>query len=156
MNLSYRQMNPDDLSAVFSVRLSTVENAVTMEQLERDYDTTPDSVAEAMKSHVKGWLCEDSESVVGFSMGDRSNGEVLVVAVLPDYEGNGIGRTLIELVQDWLFLEGYKEIWLLTTPDPDTRAYRYYRKLGWGATGRMVDDDEIMVLPKPQDYLAPG
>ncbi len=84
MNLSYRQMSPDDLAAVFSVRLATVENAVTMEQLEKDYDITPESVAEAMKSLVKGWLCEDSESVVGFSMGDRSTGEVLVVAMLPD------------------------------------------------------------------------
>ena len=149
-------MNQDDLPAAFSVRLSTVENVVTMEQLKADYDTTPESVAEAMQSHVKGWLCEDSESVVGFSMGDGSTGEVLVVAVLPNYKGNGIGRTLMERVQDWLFSEGHEEIWLITTPDPGTRAYGFYRKLGWQATGRMVSDDEIMVLPRPQDYLAPG
>ena len=54
MDLSYRQMRTDDLPAVFDVRLSTVENAVTMEELERDYGITPPSLSEAMKSHVKG------------------------------------------------------------------------------------------------------
>ncbi len=150
MNLSYRQMNLDDLPAAFSVRLSTVENAITIERLETDYDITPESLAEAMKSQVKGRLCEDYELVVGFSMGDSSTGEVQVVAVLPDYEGNGIGRTLLTQIQNWLFSEGHEEIWLITTPDPGTRAYGFYRKLGWRATGRMVDDDEIMVLRKPE------
>ena len=106
-------------------------------------------MAEAIKSNVKGWLCADSESVVGFSMGDRFTGEVLVVAVLPDFEGNGIGKTLTKRVQDWLFSEGHEEIWLLTTPDPGSRAYGFYRKLGWQLTGRMVNDEEVMVLPKP-------
>ena len=143
-------MDVDDLPAAFSVRLSTVENAITMEELEKDYDITPESLTKAMESHVRGWLCEESGTVVGFSMGDRSNGEVQVVAVLSEYEGNDIGRNLLTQVQNWLFSAGHEEIWLLTTPDPRTRAYGFYRKLGWRATGRMVDDDEIMVLRNPE------
>lgn len=136
----------DDLSAVFRVRLSTVENAITMEELENNYDVTPETVADAMKSDVEGWLCEDSGTVVGFAMGDRSNGEVQVVAVLPVYESNGIGKRLLTLVQDWLFSHGHEEIWLRSNPDPNIRAYGFYRKLGWQTTGRMMGDDEVLVF----------
>lgn len=138
-------MRIGDLPATFEVRLSTVENAITMEELERDYGITPQSLSEAMASHVKGWLCEDSGTVVGFSMGDLSNGEVLVVAVHPDYEGNGIGKTLLLQVQDWLFSQGHEQIWLRANPDPKIRAHGFYRKLGWKAT-ETRGDEEVMTL----------
>ncbi len=140
----------DDLPAVFSVRLSTIENAITMSQLEEDYDITPKALAEAMNSHVRGWLCEDSGKVVGFSMGDRSRGEVQVVAVLPEYEGKDIGKNLLNRVQNWLFSEGHKEIWLCANPDRKTRAYGFYRKLGWQATGRMLGDNEVLAIRSPE------
>ena len=146
MKLRYRKMTTADLPAVFSVRLSTIENAITMKELDEDYGITPESLTKAMNSHVSGWLCEDSGVVVGVSMGDRLNGEVQVVAVLPEYEGNGIGKSLLTKVQDWLFSEGHEEIWLGANPDPTIRAFGFYRKLGWQATGRMKGDDEIMVF----------
>ncbi len=149
MTLRYREMTIEDLPAAFDVRLSTIENAITMEELEQDYGITPESLADVMKTHVRGWLCEDSGYAVGFAMGDRANGEVQVVAVRPDYEKQGVGRTLLGLVRDWLFSEGYDEIWLCANPDPSIRAFGFYRGLGWIATGRMKGDDEVMVLPKP-------
>ncbi|MCG8593495.1 MAG: GNAT family N-acetyltransferase, partial [Kiloniellales bacterium] len=78
--------------------------------------------------------------------GDRSKGEVQVVAVLPDYEGRAIGKNLLDRVTAWLFSEGHQEIWLLSNPDPDVRAHGFYRKLGWHATGVRKGDDEVMVL----------
>lgn len=144
--LVFRKMTVDDLPAVFSVRTSTKENAITMEELEEDYDITPESLAEAMNSHVKGWLCEDSDVVVGFSMGDRLNGEVQVVAVHPDYEGRGIGKALLNEVKNWLFSSGHEEIWLGSNPDSNIRAHGFYRYLGWQATGKMKGYDEILVL----------
>lgn len=143
---SFRKMNLDDIAPTFAVRLSTVENAITMEELERVYGITPRSLADAMASHVEGWLCEDGGAIVGFAMGDRSTGEVLVVAVLPEYEGRGIGKELLVRVQNWLFSNGHEEIWLLANPDPDVRATGFYRRLGWRATGRLKGDDEVMTL----------
>lgn len=140
----------DDLSAAFAVRMSTIDNAITMEELERDYDITPQSLAEAMTSHVAGWLCEDSGTTVGFSIGDRLNGEVQVVVVRPEYEGHGIGKNLLSRVQEWLFAEGHKEIWLRSNPDPTIRAYGFYRRLGWQTTGRGVGEDEVLVFPNPK------
>jgi ribosomal protein S18 acetylase RimI-like enzyme len=146
MMLSYRPMTAADLTAAFDVRLATVENAVTMEELAEDYGITPESLAAAMETHVQGWLCEDGGRAVGFAMGDRSNGEVQVVAVLPSHEGRGIGKALLLAVQDWLFAEGHEEIWLGANPDPAVRASGFYRRLGWRRTGVMKGGDEVLRL----------
>lgn len=39
----------------------------------------------------EGFIAEDKESVVGFCYGGTQAGEVLVLAMLPDYEGIGAG-----------------------------------------------------------------
>ena len=154
--LTYRPMTAADLPAVFDLRLSTVENAVTLEKLAEDYGITPESLAVAMETHVQGWLCEDGAGedgsgedggrAVGFAMGDRANGEVQVVAVLPGYEGRGIGKALLLEVQAWLFSEGQEEIWLGANPDPGVRASGFYRRLGWRRTGVMKGGDEVLRL----------
>lgn len=154
MTPTYREMRIGDLPAAFELRLSTVENAITLEELEIDYGITPQSLAEAMQSDVKGWLCEVSGEAVGFAMGDRANGEVQVVAVRPGYEGRGIGKALLARVRDWLFAEGHDEIWLLANPDPTIRAYGFYRKLGWRATGARKGDDEVMILRRDDSSQA--
>lgn len=156
MNLTYRKMQIDDLPAAFAVRLSTVENSMTMEALERDHGITPQSLSEAMKSHVKGWLCEDSGTAVGFAMGDRSNGEVQVVAVRPEYEGHGIGKNLLMRIRNWLFSKGREEIWLLANPDPNIRAHGFYRKLGWRAEETLRNGHEVMKLRRSEGRLFQG
>ena len=148
MTLAYRKMTVSDLPAAFSVRLSTIENAITMQVLEEDYGITPESLAAAMESAVQGWLCEDDGKMVGFTLGDRATGEVQVLAVLPAYEGRGIGKGLLSRVRDWLFASGHAEIWLLANPDPDIRATGFYRKLGWRASGVMQGPDQVLKLRK--------
>lgn len=154
MSLTYRPMTVAELPAVLALRVATRENAVTLEELRDDYGITPASLAAAMATHVQGWLCEAAgqvggqagAQVAGFAMGDRSNGEVQVVALHPDFEGRGIGKTLLAQVRDWLFAEGHEEIWLLANPDPGVRAHGFYRKLGWRATGERRGGDEVMTL----------
>lgn len=146
MALTYREMRISDIPATLAVRFSTVENAITMEELGRDYGISPLSIADAMKSHVKGWLCEESGKVVGFAMGNERNGEVEVVAVLPEYEDRHIGKSLLARVQNWLFSKGHEEIWLLANPDSNVRAYGFYRKLGWQASGERRAGDEVLIL----------
>lgn len=150
MTLSFRAMTTSDVDAVLEVRLSTIENAVTLDELARDYGVTPASTAAAMAADVAGWLCEDEGVVVGFAMGDRSNGEVLVVAVRPALERRGIGGRLLALVEAWLFASGHDEIWLKANPDPSVRAYGFYRHRGWRATGTMIGNDEVMKRRRPR------
>jgi hypothetical protein len=49
------------------------------------------SVREKLLSSHQGCLCEEEGSVVGFAIGDRSSGEMLVIAVRPTHIRRGIG-----------------------------------------------------------------
>ncbi len=153
MSLNYRQMLPEDVPAALTVRLSTRENAVTLDELREDYGVTPQSMADELRSHANGWVCEDDGKLVGFSMGNGLNGEIAVVAVAPEYEDRGIGKTVLARTQDWLFSLGHQEIWLLANPDSEIRATGFYEKLGWRATGVMKGHDQILKL---QNTAAPG
>jgi ribosomal protein S18 acetylase RimI-like enzyme len=143
----FREMLPADIPAAFHVRTSTIENALTMQELEEDYELTPETLAEAMKASAKGWVCETDNEVIGFAMGDPEEYELTVLAVLPKYEGHGIGRRLLAEVESWLFGLGSDEIWLATTPNSSLRAYRLYVSQGWIPTGEIIDEDEKFIKP---------
>jgi ribosomal protein S18 acetylase RimI-like enzyme len=128
--MKFREMQPQDIAGVFAVRTRTRENRLTMEEL-KNRGITPESILQIINESAKGWVCEDGNEIVGFTMGDGRSGEVLVLAVLPEAEGKGIGRQLMQRVQDWLFSQGHRELWLMENPDPSIRAYRFYRRLGW-------------------------
>jgi GNAT superfamily N-acetyltransferase len=57
--------------------------------------------------------------------------EFLVIAVLPAYEGRGVGGRLMALTEDWLAAAGCTRAWLTTDVDTTLRAYGFYRRRGW-------------------------
>jgi ribosomal protein S18 acetylase RimI-like enzyme len=137
-----REMTAADIPDVFAVRVSTAENSVTMEELEDEYELTPESLAAAIQDSAKGWVCEIGDQIVGFAMGNIESGELTVIAVLSEFECRGIGQMLLDKVRKWLFDAGHNEIWLLTTPDPSFRAYGFYLSQGWTATGVIIEEEE--------------
>jgi ribosomal protein S18 acetylase RimI-like enzyme len=129
--VSIRPINVSDIPALFRVRPLTRENALTIDEL-RALDITPESVASWLESSARGWLWETSAGeVVGFCMADRSTGELLVIALLPEYEGRGIGGQLMQHAESWLAESGCTRAWLTTDPDRSLRAYGFYRHRGW-------------------------
>lgn len=126
----FREIQSTDMDAIFAVRVATWHNPNGQEELTA-MGITHESVRNVLNDSHRGWLCEINSQVVGFAMGDRSNGEMWVIAVLSEFEGLGIGKQLLKLVEDWLFQEGWKEIWLTTDPDESIRAVGFYRHLGW-------------------------
>jgi GNAT superfamily N-acetyltransferase len=128
--LIYKDIGANDIPSLFVVRIATRENAYTMDGLER-LGITEASVTDMIKTTHRGWLCEVDKQVIGFAIGNRKNGEMWVIAVLPEYEGKGVGKELLIRVEDWLWSEGWNEIWLTTGIDPSLRAYRFYRSQGW-------------------------
>lgn len=64
-------------------------------------------------------------------MADRSTGELLVIALLPEYEGRGIGGQLMQHVENWLAQTGCSRAWLTTDLDQTLLAYGFYRHRGW-------------------------
>lgn len=107
MELVFRETLPTDIEALFSIRARTRENPISKDQL-ASIGITPESTAEQMTSgRVKGWLCLHASTVVGFCSGDAETGEVIVLAVLPEYEGRGVGTRLLSWVVDfeWVTIE---------------------------------------------------
>lgn len=128
MNL--REITAADIPELFAVRTATHENRMTLEELAA-VGVTAANVRNRLETTFKGWLCEAEGRVVGFAMGDRSTGEMEVIAVLPEYIGKGIGSALLRRVEDWLFAQGFTQLWLTTDIDSSLKAYRFYRQHGW-------------------------
>lgn len=66
-----------------------------------------------------------------FRHGDRSSGEMWVIAVFPTHIRRGIGGALLKKVETWLFSEGCSSLWLTTDVDTRLRAYSFYKEHGW-------------------------
>ncbi|MGI0487804.1 GNAT family N-acetyltransferase [Pantanalinema rosaneae CENA516] len=126
----FREIRSDDMQAIFDVRIATWDNDRGDEELAQ-LGITHASVREMLQNSHRGWLCEVDAQVVGFAIGNRVTGEMWVISVLKEYEGKGIGKQLIHLVEEWLFQQGWQEIWLTTYPDETVRAVGFYRHLGW-------------------------
>jgi GNAT superfamily N-acetyltransferase len=154
LGLQFREIGAADIPALFHVRTRTRENTYTLEELHA-LGITVESVAERLVTSCKGWLCTHAGLVVGFCMADRSTGELWVIAVLPDYEGKGIGNTLMGLAEAWLWEQGWSRAWLTTDIDTALRAYGFYRQRGW--TDWKVDDGlRWMELVRPGDPSHPA
>jgi ribosomal protein S18 acetylase RimI-like enzyme len=129
--VSIRPITIADIPALFHVRPRTRENALTLDEL-RALGITPESVEGWLKGSTHGWLWETSAGeIVGFCMADRSTGELLVIALLPEYEGRGIGGQLMQNAESWMAKSGCTRAWLTTDVDQSLRAFGFYRRRGW-------------------------
>ena len=138
--VQYRRAIPNDLPACIGVRGRTRDNPLSAEHL-ASLGVTPESWSPLMeRRQIQGFVAESASEVVGFCFGDQRSGEVLVLAVLPDFEGVGIGRRLLSLTTEILFSCGHHELWLAASPRPEVRAHGFYRRLGWTWRG---ETDEI-------------
>ncbi len=128
--LQYREIAVDDIPSLFFVRTRTRENTYTLEEL-HGLGITPDTVEHKLAASFKGWLCCADEHVVAFCMADAAAGELWVLAVLPEFEGRGIGAALMTRAERWLWQSGCSRAWLTTDVDVSRRAYGFYRHRGW-------------------------
>ena len=146
----FRALRGGDIEEIFDVRGATRENAVSRERLAA-MGITPASVAEHLAAGAtRGWVCSCESRIVGFCIGQSATGEVLVLAVLPEFEGRGIGKTLLSLAVGWLRSFRPTRVWLGASADPNTRSYGFYRSLGWRPVGETdTHGDEVLVLPGP-------
>ena len=145
--VQYRRAIPNDLPACIGVRGRTRDNPLSAEYL-ASLGVTPESWSPLMeRQQIQGFVAESASEIVGFCFGDQRSGEVLVLAVLPDFEGEGIGRRLLSLITEILFAYGHHELWLAASPRPDVRAHGFYRRLGWMWRGETdAIGDQILYL----------
>jgi ribosomal protein S18 acetylase RimI-like enzyme len=150
IKLVFRETRLSDIEALFEVRARTRQNPLSRADLAQ-LGITPESTAAAFGSGtIVGFVCTCDDRVVGFCSGEFDGGEILVLAVLPDFEGRGIGKQLLSSVVARLQQPGARRVWLAAAADPTVRAHGFYRALGWQPNGeRTSNGDEILELYLP-------
>jgi len=153
MHLTHRPAVPDDAAACIHLRGRTRQNAIRAERLAA-LGITPASWADGIRSGATpGHVCLQGTVLLGCCFGDRDTGEVVVLALLPEVEGLGLGRDLLGRMVAQLAGLGWRRLFLGCSTDPASRSHGFYRHLGWQPTGRLdAHGDEILALLLP----APG
>ncbi len=145
--IKYRKTLSSDFNRCIEIRSRTRQNPISAEQL-AVYGITADAQAPLFDNGtIVGFVAESDNEIIGFCSGHTETGELLVLALLPKYEGLGIGKKLLQLVTDLLFVKGFKKLWLAASPNPEIRAHGFYRHLGWKFSGRIDEQgDQILEL----------
>jgi ribosomal protein S18 acetylase RimI-like enzyme len=147
MSIEFKLAPPDFAAEYIRLRGLTRENAVSEDRL-RSLGITAESWANDIRSNeLQGFISQSGQELVGYCFGDTRSGEVVVLAVRPTHERQGVGRRLLALVVEQLGLLGHKRLFLGCSSDPKVRSYGFYRHLGWRSTGT-VDErgDEVLEL----------
>jgi N-acetylglutamate synthase-like GNAT family acetyltransferase len=145
--LLYRSAASSDALEVITLRGQTRENAVSVSGL-ASLGITVESWGKRIEAgNLSGHVCTHDGRIVGYCFGDKHTGEILVLALLPEYENRGIGRTLLSRVSEDLWSLGFKRLFLGCSRVPSSRSYDFYRHLGWRSTGAFdTHADEILEL----------
>lgn len=138
---------PSDALECVRLRGLTRENAISAERLLR-MGISAESWAEDIRSGaLRGWVCRSAQAMAGYCYGAAASGEVVVLALLPAWEGRGLGRELLQRVVDDLRGLGHAQLFLGCSTDPGVRSHGFYRRLGWRSSGRLdAHGDEVLLL----------
>lgn len=124
----FREAHIDDIPQIQIVRNSVKENTLSDPALVSDQDCE-----EFLTERGKGWVCEVDGQIVGFAIADLKEHNIWALFIHPDFEKQGIGKTLHDKMLDWYFQQTQQSVWLGTAPG--TRAEAFYKKAGWRVTG---------------------
>lgn len=145
MNLHYRPAHPDDAAACIDLRGRTRENAFSAKDLCAQGITRESWSAGIRDGALPGVVALADGELAGYCFGDRDSGEIMVLALLPAYEGRGIGRALLDQVMRMLRALGHERLFLSCAADPGVRSHGFYRRLGWVPTGEIDPaGDEVL------------
>ena len=100
------------------------------------------------RGELLGHVAWAGEQMAGYAFGEPASGEVVVLALLPAFEGQGLGRLLLQRLVADLRAQGHRRLFLGCSSDPGVRSYGFYRHLGWRPTGRRdrLGDEELELL----------
>ena len=145
--MKLRPALPVDTEILFDIRCSVVENHQSREEL-----ASLGITAQTIREMIEGQdyittIAEANGRPAGFSMAEISEGYVFACFVKPDFEGNGLGRALMEAAETGLRNRGVQEAWLSTGQASGLRAVGFYSHLGWYKDGHL-DDGQIIFRKK--------
>ncbi len=123
-----REAQITDIPAIQVIRHAVKENVLSNPALVTDEDCI-----NYITKRGKGWVYVIENKIVGFAIADLEDHNIWALFIHPDYEKQGIGKQLHDVMVDWYFSQTKHSIWLST--DANTRAEQFYRKAGWQAVG---------------------
>jgi len=78
-------------------------------------------------------------------------GEIKRLWLLPEYHGQGLGYRLMRALLDAARERGCTRVRLETEGDPQTRAYRFYKKMGFSEIPRYGEDPHAVAMERGVD-----
>lgn len=114
-----REATVDDIDQYMIVRMAVKENILSNPALVTRKDNE-----DYLTQFGKGWICEIDHRIVGFAIVGLKQHNIWALFVHPDFEGQGIGRQLHDIMLDWYFDQTQEAVWLGTSPN--TRAEQFY------------------------------
>lgn len=143
--ITYRLALPEDIAQCIVIRGQTRENAISAAALRAKGISLESWTQDVHSGNLSGMVCLDEQEMVGYCFADRRSGEVVVLALLPDWEAKGIGKRLLAEVIKLLQRDGFERLFLGCSADPRSRSYGFYRHLGWRSTGQFdAAQDELL------------
>ena len=124
-----RVATTDDIVRMHGIRTAVRENRLSSPDRIRHED-----YAAFLSGKGRGWAFEQNGGLVGFGIADHQRRNIWALFVAPGFEGQGIGRALLDAMTEWLFAQSAAPVWLTTAPG--TRAEGFYRAAGWREAGR--------------------
>jgi ribosomal protein S18 acetylase RimI-like enzyme len=157
MPLQFRAAAPDDAVECVRIRARTRENAIPEARLESAGITAASWARDIEDGSLPGFVCESEGTIVGYCFGARDTGEVVVLALLPEFECRGLGRLLLAMMVEALRGDGHRRLFLGCSPDASCRAWGFYRHLGWKSTGTFDQfGDEVLELVSGDKFDEPS
>lgn len=133
MKIEPRQALKTDIPGMHRVRLAVRENPLTSNVIREEHYVPEIEVS------GRGWVIEEAGEIVAFAVGNLHKRNIWALFVAPGHERKGYGRSLHDVMVQWLFDQGLDSLWLST--GAGTRAQGFYEMAGWRFT-RQLDDGE--------------
>lgn len=124
----FREAQTSDIKQIQFVRNAVKENMLSNPGLVTDKDCV-----EYLTLRGKGWVCENDGTIIGFAIADLIDNNIWALFVHPDYDKQGIGKKLHDMMLNWYFGQQKEKVWLST--GPNTRAEKFYALQGWREAG---------------------
>ena len=127
---AYRELIPMSYLAELSIERRTATHRVYLER---------------RTSAVEIFVAEGESGIIGYCSCGRSQerenvGELYAIYVLESFAGQGVGTSLIRRAEDWFRERQFDraELWVL---EGNHSARGFYRRMGWGDSGQVKDED---------------
>jgi RimJ/RimL family protein N-acetyltransferase len=102
---------------------------------------------EEISSDWHNFLILDANRIIGHVAVTYSQGQLqeLIVFMLEEYRGRGIGTEVLRHIRGWLWKKGTRRLWL-TVHSTNTPAIRCFRKVGFGFSSPVLEPEREMIM----------